>query len=147
MFWLYSGNVSPINNHYYLSESRRSFERMLIFFLSCRCIPMFHARFLITKTIFFFFLSKFSLLGLRPEKREWGSDFRPPVSQLVLNGFETKLSIFRKWFICWSVSKPCSQWSLEFIKAEARVQEDWRGGLEAAVQKEETHSDLSCSIA
>lgn len=32
MFWLYSGNVSPINNHYYLSESRRSFEWMLIFF-------------------------------------------------------------------------------------------------------------------
>lgn len=36
MFWLYSGNVSPINNHYYLSESRSSFEWMLIFY-SCIC--------------------------------------------------------------------------------------------------------------
>lgn len=147
MFWLYSGNVSPINNHYYLSESRRSFEWMLIFFSHADAYQCFMHVFWSLKQSFFFFLSKFSLLGLRPEKREWGSDFRPPVSQLVLNGFETKLSIFRKWFICWSVSKPCSQWSLEFIKAEARVQEDWRGGLEAAVQKEETHSDLSCSIA
>lgn len=124
MFWLYRGNVSPINNHY-LSESRRSFEWMLILFLYlCRCIPMFH-----TCSVDLYpnhennlFSPTFLYLNWVQE-REWGSDSSPSVSQIGVNVLQTEVSIFSKRFICWSASKPCSQWSLGFIKAVARVQE------------------------
>lgn len=91
MFWLYSGNVSPINNHYYLSESRSSFEWMLIFY-SCICADAYQCFLYVFLNLYpdnytNLSLSKFSVFGLNLEKREGGSNFSPPVSQLVLNAF------------------------------------------------------------
>lgn len=142
MFWLYSGNVSPINNHYYLSESRSSFEWMLIFY-SCICADAYQCFLYVFLNLY---PDNYTNLSLSPSflSLDWTWKREKEVLTSVLLSacieciLETKVSVLRKWFICWSVSKPCSQWSLEFITSVAMVQEYWSGVLEAASQKEET---------